>query len=72
MPEVAVTDATARDSADPRAARRSPAAPTPSSPAALLLALLEGLPAGDRSWVMERIRHYRTLAAVEEVSEGRF
>jgi hypothetical protein len=40
-------------------------------PAPLLRALLEGLPAGERSWVIDRIRHYRALAAAEEVSEGR-
>jgi hypothetical protein len=38
---------------------------------ALFAALFDGLSEQERSWVIERIGHYRRLAAANEVSEGR-
>lgn len=42
-----------------------------SSTAALLHALFDGLSREDRAWVLDRIEHYRRLAAANEISEGR-
>lgn len=56
-----------RDAARPPAEQPAP----PPRAAALLGALFNGLSDEDRAWVVERIRHYRALAAANEVSEGR-
>jgi len=38
----------------------------------LVGALFDGLDDDDREWVVDRINHYRTLAAAEQAPEGRF
>ena len=53
-----------------------PARPDVSSPAAdargaLVAALFAGLSPDDQAWVIDRIRHYRALAAADQASEGR-
>jgi hypothetical protein len=41
-------------------------------PASLVGALFDGLSADDREWVVQRINHYRALAAADQAPEGRF
>jgi hypothetical protein len=48
-----------------RAQRRPPARE------ALVTALFDGLSDEDRAWVIERIGHYRRLAAANQAAEGR-
>ena len=63
-----------RDGADPSPTRpdRGADPEATTSPSALVRALFEGLSADDRAWVVQRIRHYRTLAAADQAPEGRF
>ena len=54
--------------ADPTAV---PAPPRMPARAALLHALFTGLSEDDRDWVVDRIAHYRALAAANQAPEGR-
>jgi hypothetical protein len=42
------------------------------TPESLVGALFDGLSTDDRDWVVDRINHYRALAAADQAPEGRF